>query len=204
MYKASFFWFSIFLFAGLSFVFLSTASSPDAARTPTAPPPPVATKTPPAPTRTRQPTRPTSTFTHLPSGGWAARTPTASFTPVNTPTMTASATMTPTLTATLTPTPFLNLHVVVYLDINQNKLFDRGEGVNDLLLLIGDGNWSTQIIMQNGEAWLALPVVLVPSSDVQVQSPYLHWSKLLRAPKPGEILESELRLEQPQFPASLP
>lgn len=112
--------------------------------------------------------------------------------------------MSPTLTATITPTPFLNLHVVVYLDANRNKLFDRGEGVNDLLLLIDARSWSAPIILQNGEAWLALPSDLVPGSDVQVQSPYLHWSELLRAPKAGEILDASLRLELPRFPASLP
>ena len=94
--------------------------------------------------------------------------------------------------------------MVVYLDANQNKLFDRGEGVNDLLLLANAGSWSVQTMLQNGEAWLALPADLVPSSDVQVQSPYLHWSDILRAPKPGEILEASLRLEPPQFPVSLP
>lgn len=93
---------------------------------------------------------------------------------------------------------------MVYLDANQNKLFDQGEGVNDLLLLASAGQWSVQTILQNGETWLALPPDLPPGSDVHVQAPYLHWSDLLRAPKPGEILEASLRLDLPQFPVSLP
>jgi hypothetical protein len=119
-------------------------------------------------------------------------------------TLTLTATITPTLTPSLTPTPLLNLHVVVYLDTNHDGLFEFGEGVNDLLLIVNTGGWTVQDILQNGESWLALPGDLLPGSDVQVQIPYLHWSDVLRAPKPGEILDASLRLEPPQYPVSLP
>jgi hypothetical protein len=88
--------------------------------------------------------------------------------------------------------------------MNKDNLFEFGEGVNDLLLLISAGSWKEQIILQDGEAWLALPPDLPSSSDVQVQSPYLHWSDILRAPRSGEIFEASLRLELPQYPVSLP
>ena len=119
-------------------------------------------------------------------------------------TPTATLTITPTHTPTLTPTPFLNLHVEVYLDTNKDNLFEFGEGVDNLLLLVNAGRWAAQAILQDGEVWLALPSDLIPGSDVQVQAPYLHWSDVLRAPKPGEILEATLRLVLPQFPVSLP
>jgi len=93
---------------------------------------------------------------------------------------------------------------MVYLDANQDNLFEFGEGVNDLLLLVNIGSWKEKVILQDGEVWLALPPDLSSGSDVQVQSPYLHWSDILRAPKPGEIQEASLRLELPQFPVSLP
>jgi hypothetical protein len=119
-------------------------------------------------------------------------------------TLTPTGTVTPTLTPSLTPTPLLNLHVLVYLDINHNDLFEFGEGVNDLLILVNAGPWTAHAFLQNGEAWLTLPGDLLPGSGVQVQTPYLHWSAILRAPKPGEILETSLRLKLPQYPASLP
>ena len=93
---------------------------------------------------------------------------------------------------------------MVYLDLNKDNIFEFGEGVNDLLLLITAGSWKEQIILQDGEAWLALPPGLPSGSDVQVQSPYLHWCEVLHAPKPGEILEASLRLDLPQYPVSLP
>lgn len=185
-----------------------------ASATPTAPPPPMATKTSPPPTNTHlPPPRPTNTATrYVPPGSRASKTPTVTLTPVYTntqtstsaPTLAATATLTPTLTLISSPTPFLNLHILVYLDINQNKLFDTGEGVNDLLLFASSGSWSAKVILQSGQVRLALPPDLTPGSDVQIQAPYLHWSEILRAPKPGSILESSLRLDLPQYPVSLP
>ena len=192
----------------------SVAANQYVGGTPTAPPPPMASKTSLPPTNTHlPPQRPTNTATrYVPPTSRASKTPTATLAPVVTdtetstvtPTITPTITLTPTLTPTFTPTPFLNLHVVVYLDINQDNLFEFGEGVDDLLLLINAEKFSTQVILHNGETWLALPYDLSPGSEVQVQAPYLHWSEMLSAPKPREILETSLRLDVPQFPVSLP
>ena len=181
---------------------------PDAGQIPTAPPPPMATHT-----STRlPPSQPTDTATVPPNVRWASKTPSLAAapasanppTPTGTPTLTSTATMALTLTPRLTPTPFLNLRIVVYLDINQDSLFEYGEGVQDLLLLIKAGHWTDQAILQDGELWLALPDGLPPGSEVQVQSPYLHWSEVLRAPRDGEIAQAILQLELPRFPVSLP
>ena len=208
MHKALILFYYIFLITGLSAWPLSTYAYQETVRTPTAPPPPRATNT-----KTRlPPPRPTNTPTVPSNSGWKTRTPTASPSPTltTTPTFmetltpTATFTITPTHTPTLTPTPFLNLHVEMYLDINKDNLFEFGEGVDNLLLLVNAGRWAAQAILQDGEVWLALPADLIPGSDVQVQAPYLHWSNVLRAPKEGEILEATLRLVLPQFPVSLP
>lgn len=193
----------IFLITGLSVWPLAISAYQDARQIPTAPPPPRATNTEiplPPPQTPHTPTAPSH------AGGV---TKTATF--INTPasaetvtTLTPTATMTPTLTPTFTPTPFLNLRIMVYLDANQDKLFEFGEGVNNLLLLVSSGQWTVQATLQDGEMRLALPPDLTPGSDVQVQAPYLHWSDMLRAPKSGEILEASLRLDLPQFPVSLP
>ncbi len=178
--------------------------------TPTAPQPPMASKTSPPPTHTHQPPqRPTDTATrYVPPTQRASKTPTSTLAPVitetQTPTVTATISSTITLTPTPTPTPFLNLRIVVYLDLNKDTIFEFGEGVNDLLVLITAGSWKEQIILRDGEAWLSLPSGLPPGSEMQVQSPYLHWSKILNAPKSGEIVEANLKLELPQYPASLP
>jgi hypothetical protein len=192
----------------------SVAANQYAGGTPTAPPPPMASKTSLPPTNTHlPPQRPTNTATrYAPPTSRVSKTSTVTLAPVVTdtetstvtPTITPTITLTPTLTPTFTPTPFLNLHVVVYLDVNQDNLLEFGEGVDDLLLLINAEGFSTQVILHNGEAWLALPYDSSPGSDVQVQAPYLHWSDLLSAPKPGEILEASLRLNVPQFPVFLP
>jgi len=173
---------------------------------PTAPPPPKATNT----YTHLPPRRSTSTPSRPSSSSWKSRTPTASSSPTltDTPalmnTLAPTLTLTPTLTPSSTSTPLLNLHVWVYLDINQNDLFEFGEGVEDILLLVNAGTWTAQTILQHGETWLALPVDLPPDSDVQVQTPYFHWSDILRASKPGEIVDASLRLELPQYPVSLP
>jgi hypothetical protein len=182
--------------------------------TPTAPQPPMASKTSLPPTNTRvPPQRPTNTVTrYVPPTKRVSTTPTSTLAPVITETQTPTVpsintptkTLTPTLTQTLTPTPFLNLRIVVYLDLNKDNIFEFGEGVNDLLVLVTTGSWKEQIILQDGEAWLALPPGLPSGSDVQVQSPYLHWSKILQAPKSGEIVEANLKLDLPQYPVSLP
>ena len=196
----------ILLIAGLLVLPLPVFVAQDHSSIPTAPPPPRATDTYtqlPPPRSTSIPTRPSGS-------SWKSRTPTASSSPTltDTPalmnTLTPTMTMTPTLTPSPTPTPLLNLHVLAYLDINQNSLFEFGEGVDDLLLLVNAGSWTVQAILQNGETWLALPGNLLPGSNVQVQMPYLHWSDILRAPKPGEILEASLHLEPPRYPVSLP
>ena len=204
----------LFILSGLLAWPWPAAVNQEAGNTPTAPPPPMATKTSLPPTNTHfPPPRPTNTSTRsIPPGGWKTKTPTITLTPVETlpftptvaPTLTPTATLIPTFSPTLTPTPFLNLHIMVYLDANQDNLFEFGEGVNDLLLLVNIGSWKEKVILQDGEVWLALPPDLSSGSDVQVQSPYLHWSDILRAPKPGEIQEASLRLELPQFPVSLP
>jgi hypothetical protein len=208
----AFFSFPFILSVILTWLWLAAVNQ-EVGSTPTAPPPPMATRTIPPPTKTHlPPERPTYTPTHIPGKGGVNKTSTPMYTPTyivtftstSTPTLTSTATLTPTLTPTLTSTPFLNLHIVVYLDTNQDNIFESGEGVNDVLLLVNIGAWKEKIILQDGEAWLALPPDLSSGSDVQVQSPYLHWSDMLHVPKPGEILETSLRLDLPQFPVSLP
>lgn len=199
----------IFLITGPLVWPLAISAYQDARQVPTAPPPPRATNTeiplpPPSATNIEIPPHTPTVPSHA-----EGKTKTATF--FNTlasaetvTTLTPTATMTPTLTPTFTPTPFLNLRIMVYLDANQDKLFEFGEGVNNLLLLISSGQWTFQAILQDGEMSLALPPDLSLGSVVQVQAPYLHWSDMLRAPKSGEILDASLRLNPPQFPVSLP
>jgi hypothetical protein len=197
---------STFLFAGVFAWLLSASVAKYNPSNPTAPIPPRATST-----HTRLPPhRSTRTPTRLPGTGWQSRTPTSSpsatlpATPTITNTITPTRTITPTLTQSPTQTPFLNLQVVVYLDMNQDKLFELGEGVNDLFLLVSSGKFTMQAILQNGEVWLALPSELLPGNDVQIQVPYLHWSDILHAPKMGDVIKASLRLDIPQYPVSLP
>ncbi len=165
---------------------------------PTAPPPPRETAT-----RARRP-EPHPTGTQALSTSRKQGTPTNTPTASPTETTTLTATTSPTASPSPTPTSFPNLHVLVYLDMNGNDLFDPGEGVSDLLILVNASSWEAQLILGDGEAWLPLPPDLAQGAEVQVGSPYLHWSDLLRAPRPGEVLQATLRLEQPQFPVSLP
>jgi hypothetical protein len=194
----------ILLLIGLLLWPLAISAYRGARQIPTAPPPPKETNTKipfPSPHTTHTPTVPSH-------AGGVSKTATYTHTPVSdetdTTSLTPTVTMTPTLTPTFTPTPFPNLHVVVYLDANRDSLFEFGEGVDNLMLLVSSGQWTVQATLQDGEIRLALPPDLTPGSDVQVQAPYLHWSDVLRAPKSGEILEVALRLDLPQFPVSLP
>ena len=195
--------FSYVIIGGMLAYSQSFTADQYAGGTPTAPQPPMASKTSLPPTNTHQPPqRPTNTPTRfVPPTRQISKTPRSTLAPVVTETQTPS--ISSTITPTLTPTPFLNLRIVVYLDLNKDNILEYGEGVNDLLLLITAGSWKGQIILHDGEAWLALPPGLPSGTDVQVQSPYLHWSRILIAPKPGEIVEASLHLDLPQYPVSL-
>ena len=170
------------------------------AAAPTPPPAPRPTATRPRP---RAP-RPTRSPSPAAARSRPTSTPTASPTPTSSGTFTPIPSFTPVPSPSPSPTPRLNLRLQVYLDQNANGLFDAGEGVDDLLLIISASAWAGQLTIQSGQAWLALPPDLPPSAPVLVQSPYLGWSERIKAPEPGEIATAVLRLELPQFPAYLP
>ncbi len=183
--------------------------------TPTAPPPPVeptntqppSTPRPPTEPPPRQPSR-TPTW---PPGGYATRTPTITLTPVVTATATLSATATLTATETPTPTPtpvVTYLGVLIYMDINNDNVFNRGEGVENLWVVVTQGNgsgWDNGAMTQAGLAAYVLPESIAPNSTVLVQIPYLHISREVRAAKEiGGSVAVEIRLEAPRIPIVLP
>jgi len=117
--------------------------------------------------------------------------------------LTPTATFTPTLTPTLTPTPFLNLQIVVYLDTNANHAFDVGEGVDGLRTLIDYGTGSIEQTTQIGRIQYVLPADMQKGDEVQIQIPYLHYSKTVSY-RPDEVIVVEHALVQPKYPVLLP
>jgi hypothetical protein len=176
------------------------------AATPTSPPPPfepslTPTSRPPEPTPTSRPggggggDHATPTSYSGGGGVWATRTPTLTPTPSLDPAM---------LTGTPTPTPAPNLRVVVYVDTNNNHLREQGEGVEGLRIVAAAGTWTAEQWTHGGEAWFWLPADLEAGSEVQINTPYLHLSQVVRTPRENRLLQVDLRLDAPRYPIFLP
>jgi hypothetical protein len=144
------------------------------------------------------------TATSRPAQNRPTRTPA---TPSITPTLwlTTTATITPTLTPTMTPTPILSyVDVQVYMDINRNGMFDENEGVDHLWVTFQSGNWKSGTLTVDGLVHLLLPLDFPERSDIQVQIPYLHQSKMVRSPDLWQTSALEIRLDAPDYPVYLP
>lgn len=97
------------------------------------------------------------------------------------------------------------LIIRVFVDRNGDGWMGTAEGAEKLMVLVSVNHASVldRVLTSAGIAVLTLPTW--PQVDwIQINIPYLQWSSQLEAPLPGEVLEIDLRLEQPIYPAYLP
>lgn len=179
--------------------------------TPTPPPPPLTTPTQ-LPQATQPPNpggggkKPTPTATRFSGGGGVPPTivPGTPILGSPTPTPTQTETLTPTLTPTPTLPPTL-LRLVVYMDANNNGEFDSGEGVDHLFVLAKLGEtWLKYGYTANGILVFTLPPETPAGMQIAVETPYLHWSKQVKAPEQSGQADAILILEPPKLPVFLP
>jgi len=139
-------------------------------------------------------------------------TPRPSPTPLPTPTpiltrtaMPANPGFTPQATPTQTVTTTAYLRVLIYVDVNRDRLPGDEEGAEDVLVLAttADRRWQGQAYTTNGEALIPLPP-LSPGAEVQVRVPYLHRSGRFKVPRDRGDIEAEIRLALPKYPVYLP
>ena len=139
-------------------------------------------------------------------------TPRPSPTSLPTPTPILTRTMEPPVpgptgvaTQTVTTQTVTTLRVLIYVDVNGDRLMGEQEGADDVLVLAGtaDGHWQGQAYTNEGEASIPLPA-LPPGTEVQVRVPYLHRSGRLKVPRDGGSIEAEIRLLLPKYPVYLP
>ncbi len=135
-----------------------------------------------------------------PAGGPGIVYPT--LTPSPSPTLSASPTLTNTATPTATPLP--NLRVVVYVDTNNNHLMEQGEGVEGLRMVVSANGWAAEQWTRGGEVWFWIPADLAAGSEVQINAPYLHQSKIFSVPRDGRQVQVDILLKAPNYPIFLP
>ena len=71
------------------------------------------------------------------------------------------------------------------MDTNENRQFDMGEGVADLIVVATSATWQSWVTTHAGKVTFTLPPTMAKDTAIDVEIPYLHWSLVVKAPDTG-------------------